>query len=83
VTLQAPPSRERTELFGIKAAFFVVSADRAQLIEIWDRLRITVSATYPLADGTTAYPSGTEPHRRSGKSVLVGIPQSTLLSGDG
>lgn len=76
VTLQAPPSREKADRYDITAIFFIVTADHGQLTEIAtlireDRLRITVSETYPLADGRTAYLRGGERLRPSGKTVLL------------
>ena len=76
VTLQAPPSPDKADRYGITATFFIVAADRAQLTEVAamvadGRLRITVAATYPLAEGRWAYLSGAEPNRAPGKTVLV------------
>ncbi len=76
VTLQAPPSSEQADRYGITATFFVVTADRAQLMEIGamiqdGRLRITVADSYPLADGRLAYLSGSRADRAPGKTVLL------------
>jgi NADPH:quinone reductase-like Zn-dependent oxidoreductase len=76
VTLQAPPSQQKADQFGITATFFIVTADRTQLTEIANlirdrQLRITVSETYPLADGAQAYLSGAERNRPTGKTVLL------------
>ena len=76
VTLQAPPSRQEADRYGITATFFVVEPDREQLIDVAalivaGGLDITIAETYPLADGRNAYLSGRRIGRPSGKTVLV------------
>jgi NADPH:quinone reductase-like Zn-dependent oxidoreductase len=76
VTLQAPPSRDTADAFGVDAMFFVVSADRGQLGEIAElvddgSLRVTIAATFPLAKGRAAFDSGATFNRPPGKTVLV------------
>lgn len=76
VTLQAPPSQEKAEHYGIEAIFFVVSPSRgelARLVELVDRheLSVTLAGTYPLEQGQAAYLSGQSLSRKPGKTVLI------------
>jgi NADPH:quinone reductase-like Zn-dependent oxidoreductase len=76
VTLQEPPSQEMADKYGIRAVFFIVTADRKSLAELAARvdagkLQVTVAATFPLSDGRAAFESGANPRRRPGKTVLV------------
>jgi len=75
VTLSAPPSAQRARQLGIKATFFVVTPDAAQLsrlAELTDsgKLRPVVSQVFPLREGREAFESGTRPHP-PGKTVLL------------
>jgi NADPH:quinone reductase-like Zn-dependent oxidoreductase len=75
VTLTAPPDPVAADEHGIRAMFFVVAPDRAQLADLADamdegRLRPVVSQTFPLADGRRAFESGTHP-RPPGTTVLI------------
>jgi NADPH:quinone reductase-like Zn-dependent oxidoreductase len=76
ITLQEPPSQEMAEKYGVTARFFVVTADRDRLARVADmidtgKLKVSVAATFPLADGRAAYESGASRRRRPGKTVLV------------
>ena len=76
ITLQAPPSQERARECGVTALFFIVRPDAGQLVTVGEmvedgRLRVTVAATFPLAQGRSAFYSGGDPARRSGKTVLL------------
>ena len=76
VTLQEPPSQEMADKYGIRAVFFIVTADRKRLAELAalvdaGKLEITVAATFPLAVGRAAFESGATRRRRPGKTVLV------------
>lgn len=79
VLLSAPPSAEvegRLRARGIRSTFFVVAPDPAVLGELagrvaGGRLLVPVSATFPLAEGRTAFDSGGSVTRRPGKVVLV------------
>jgi NADPH:quinone reductase-like Zn-dependent oxidoreductase len=71
IALVAPPSQEH----GVRATFFVVEPDRAELTQLArlvdeGRLAPVVSRTFPLAEGRAAYDSGRAP-RPPGKTVLV------------
>ncbi len=82
VTLQAPPSTERAEQFGVEAMFFVVTPDPVELDRLADlvdsgELHVMVAATYPLADGRAAFESGAAPHRSPGKTVLIVRPDAS------
>ncbi|HEY6495104.1 MAG TPA: NADP-dependent oxidoreductase [Trebonia sp.] len=75
VTLSAPPSAERAAARGVKAMFFVVTPDAAELTRLATlvderRLRPIVSQTFPLAEGRQAFESATRPHP-PGKTVLI------------
>jgi NADPH:quinone reductase-like Zn-dependent oxidoreductase len=75
VTLVAPPSPQTAQEHGVRAAFFVVRPDRAELERVArlvdeGRLAAVVSRTFPLAEGRRAYDSGAQP-RPPGKTVLV------------
>lgn len=75
ITLQSPPSQERAEQFDVKATFFVVKPDRAQLASIAamvdnGKLRVTIAETFALRDGQQAFLSAGLPNRRPGKTVL-------------
>jgi NADPH:quinone reductase-like Zn-dependent oxidoreductase len=76
VTLQAPASAEEAERHDVKASFFIVApnpselAELARLVDI-GKLKIAVSATFPLAEGRAAYESGAGEGRSPGKTVLV------------
>ena len=74
VTLSAPPDQARADAAGVRAMFFVVSADADELAELGRRaddgsLRPTISQTYLLADGRAAYESRSK-SRPPGKTVL-------------
>jgi NADPH:quinone reductase-like Zn-dependent oxidoreductase len=76
ITLQEPPSQEMADKYGVTALFFIVTADRARLTRLADmidtgKLKVSVAATFPLADGRAAYESGATRRRRPGKTVLV------------
>ena len=75
VTLQAPPPAELAAQHEVTGIFFIVSPDRKQLIHLahlvdGEGLRVTLAATFPLAQGRAAYESGAGPGRRPGKTVL-------------
>jgi len=81
VTLQMPPSQDKAARAGIDAVFFVVTANRAGLATLASladtaALRVLVAATFPLAEGRTAYESGHASGRRPGKTVLTVKEQS-------
>lgn len=76
VTLQEPPPPEPLAALGVDGVFFVVRPTRASLDRVRDavdrgHLRVTVAATFPLAEGGAAYASGALPGRAPGKTVLV------------
>jgi NADPH:quinone reductase-like Zn-dependent oxidoreductase len=76
ITLQEPPSQEVADKYGVTAIFFVVTADRDRLAQLADmidtgKLKVSVAATYPLAEGRAAYLSGASRRHRPGKTVLV------------
>ena len=76
ITLQEPPSQETADEYGVTALFFVVKADRDRLAQVADmidagKLKVSVAATFPLADGRAAYESGASRRHRPGKTVLV------------
>ena len=62
--------------YGVTALFFVVTANRDRLARVADmidtgKLKVSVAATFPLADGRAAYQSGASRRHRPGKTVLV------------
>jgi NADPH:quinone reductase-like Zn-dependent oxidoreductase len=76
ITLQEPPSQETADKYGVTALFFVVTANRDRLAQVADmidtgKLKVSVAATFPLADGGAAYESGAARRHRPGKTVLV------------
>ena len=76
ITLQEPPSQEIADKYGVTALFFVVMANRDRLAQVADMidagtLKVSVAATFPLAEGRAAYQSGTSRRHRPGKTVLV------------
>ena len=76
ITLQEPPSQETADKYGVTALFFVVTANRERLSQVADmidtgKLKVSVAATFPLADGRAAYQSGASRRHRPGKTVLV------------
>lgn len=76
ITLQEPPSQEMAGKYGVKALFFVVMADRDRLAQLADMidigtLKVSIAATFPLAEGRAAYESGASRRTRPGKTVLV------------
>jgi NADPH:quinone reductase-like Zn-dependent oxidoreductase len=76
ITLQEPPSQEMADKYGVTALFFVVTADRDRLARLADmidtgKLKVSVAATFPLAQGRAAYESGASRRSRPGKTVLV------------
>ena len=76
ITLQEPPSQETADKYGVTALFFVVTADRDRLAQVADmidtgKLKVSVAATFPLAEGRAAYESGASRRHRPGKTVLV------------
>jgi NADPH:quinone reductase-like Zn-dependent oxidoreductase len=78
-TLQQPPSQEMADQYGVTALFFIVTAERARLARLArladmidsGKLKVSVAATFPLADGRAAYESGAIRRRRPGKTVPV------------
>ena len=76
ITLQEPPSQETADKYGVTALFFVVTANRERLSQVADmidtgKLKVSVTATFPLAEGRAAYQSGASRRHRPGKTVLV------------
>ena len=76
ITLQEPPSQEMADKYGVTALFFVVTANRDRLAQVADmidtgKLKVSVAATFPLAEGRAAYESGASRRHRPGKTVLV------------
>ncbi len=76
ITLQQPPPTEPLQAMGVDGIFFVVRSSRSGLDLLRDavdrgQLEVTVAATYPLAEGRTAYASGALSRRSPGKTVLV------------
>jgi NADPH:quinone reductase-like Zn-dependent oxidoreductase len=76
ITLQEPPSQQTADKYGVTALFFVVTANRDRLSQVADmidtgKLKVSVAATFPLADGRAAYQSGASRRTRPGKTVLV------------
>jgi NADPH:quinone reductase-like Zn-dependent oxidoreductase len=82
VLLAAPAPEEAAGTLrarGIRATFFVVSADPVVLGELADRvaggrLQVPIAAVLPLAEGRAAFESGGSPARRPGKVVLAVRP---------
>jgi NADPH:quinone reductase-like Zn-dependent oxidoreductase len=75
VTLGAPPDQELASQYQVRAVFFVVRPNDAELVRLAElagsgRLRTVISQTFPLADGRAAFESGRAPHR-AGKTVLL------------
>jgi NADPH:quinone reductase-like Zn-dependent oxidoreductase len=75
VTLTAPPSQELADRYGVRAMFFIVEPDAAELAHLGDlvadgRLRVVISQEIPLSEGREAYLSARRP-RPPGKTVLV------------
>jgi NADPH:quinone reductase-like Zn-dependent oxidoreductase len=76
ITLQEPPSEELADKYGVTALFFIVAAERDRLERITDliddgTLKVSLAATFPLAEGRAAYESGAVRRSRPGKTVLV------------
>ena len=76
ITLQEPPSQETADRYSVTALFFVVTPNRERLSQVADmidtgKLKVSVAATFPLADGRAAYQSGASRRHRPGKTVLV------------
>jgi NADPH:quinone reductase-like Zn-dependent oxidoreductase len=75
VTLSAPPDADKAAALGLRAVFFIVTPDAAELAHLAElvddgRLRPVVSQTFPLRDGRQAFESATVPHP-PGKTVLI------------
>lgn len=75
VTLSVPPSQELAQRLGVKATFFVVTPDAAELAQLAGltdagRLRPVLSQQFPLSEGRRAFESGSR-HRPPGKTVLI------------
>jgi NADPH:quinone reductase-like Zn-dependent oxidoreductase len=79
VTLQTPPEADKAAHFGVDAMFFIVSTTTdalsalAHLVDS-SALRVTIAATFALADGQAAYASGATSGRPPGKTVLIVAP---------
>ncbi|KAA0100559.1 NADP-dependent oxidoreductase [Mycolicibacterium sp. P1-5] len=76
ITLSAPPPPGRADVAGVDAIFFIVTPDRAQLTELaalvdTAGMQIAIADTFLLQDGRAAFESGSGPHRRPGKTVLI------------
>jgi NADPH:quinone reductase-like Zn-dependent oxidoreductase len=75
ITLSAPLPPGSADEYGVAATFFIVTPDRAQLIELAElvdagRLQVPVTEVFPLTQGRAAFESGRVPGRRPGKTVL-------------
>jgi NADPH:quinone reductase-like Zn-dependent oxidoreductase len=75
VTLGAPPDADKAAARGLRAVFFVVTPDAAELAHLAElvddgRLRPVLSQTFPLRDGRKAFESATAAHP-PGKTVLI------------
>jgi NADPH:quinone reductase-like Zn-dependent oxidoreductase len=75
VTLGEPPDAGKAEALGLRAVFFVVTPDAAELAHLaalvdGGKLRPVLSQTFPLKDGRKAFESATVPHP-PGKTVLI------------
>jgi NADPH:quinone reductase-like Zn-dependent oxidoreductase len=75
VTLATRPSQELADRYGVRAMFFIVEPDAAELEHLGDlvaegRLRVVISQEIPLREGRAAYESARGP-RPPGKTVLV------------
>jgi NADPH:quinone reductase-like Zn-dependent oxidoreductase len=75
VTLGEPPDAGKAEALGLRAVFFVVTPDAAELAHLAalvddGKLRPVLSQTFPLKDGRKAFESATVPHP-PGKTVLI------------
>jgi NADPH:quinone reductase-like Zn-dependent oxidoreductase len=76
ITLQEPPAQELADKYGVTALFFIVTPERDRLARLADmidtgKLKVSVAATFPLAEGRAAYESGAIRRRHPGKTVLV------------
>lgn len=76
VTLSEPPAADKADEYGLRAAFFIVTPNREQLVQLaalvdGDQLRVEIAATFPLAQGREAFESGQRAVRRPGKTVIV------------
>jgi NADPH:quinone reductase-like Zn-dependent oxidoreductase len=76
ITLQEPPSQELADKYGVTALFFIVTAERERLARLAGMidagtLKVSLAATFPLAQGRAAYESGAVRRPRPGKTVLV------------
>jgi len=75
VALSVPPDGERAKRWAAYAIFFIVDTDaaeleqRARLVDHGELLPL-ISQTFPLADGRTAFETGTRV-RPPGKTVVV------------
>jgi NADPH:quinone reductase-like Zn-dependent oxidoreductase len=74
VTVAAPPPADLAREHGVRAVFFIVEPDRAQLLELSrlvdeGRLRAEVARVFPLSRAREAYEFGLTSHPR-GKVVL-------------
>ena len=75
VTLSAPPDAGKAAALGLRAVFFIVAPDAAELAQLAElvddgKLRPVLSQTFPLRDGRDAFESATVPHP-PGKTVLI------------
>ena len=76
VTLAVPPSVEQAARYQATAMFFIVTPDRNELAELAElvdcgALKVTIAATFPLAEGRAAFESGRLRRRPAGKTVLI------------
>ena len=76
VALSAPPPAGKADEYRVTATFFIVTPNRDQLAELaalLDRgqLKVEIANTFALADGRQAFESGTNAHRRPGKTVII------------
>lgn len=76
VTLSEPPPADKAGEYGVSAAFFIVTPNRGQLVQLAalvddGKLHVEIAATFPLAQGREAFESGQRTGRRPGKTVLV------------
>jgi len=74
VSIFSPPSQEQAKAHGVRAVFFIVEPDRAELIQLGNlvdsgQLRPVIDTVYPLSEARQAFEHALSGHTR-GKIIL-------------
>jgi NADPH:quinone reductase-like Zn-dependent oxidoreductase len=84
VSVFSPPAQEQAEAHGVRAVFFIVQPNRAELIQIGNlidagQLRPVIEAVYPLSEARQAFERALSGHTRG--KIILGVTDEGAASG--